>query len=187
MMKRGVLSFALVATLLGSRTDYLSAQRKFQQIEKSQVKPGARIQLSSEEINSYVAAELPKVAPSGIRNPKVVLRGANTATGYALIDFIKLRSAQGKPPGWLLRQLLQGEHEVSVQARVRSGGGSATVDLQSVEVAGVPISGAALDFLIQNYVLPNYPEAKIGRPFKLHKRVDSLEVQPGTAFVVIKR
>jgi hypothetical protein len=116
----------------------------------------------------------------------VKLDGNDTATGSALIDFVKLRSAQGKPPNWLLRTLLQGEHEVEVTTRVRSGNGSATVDVERVEIEGVPISGAALDFIIENYLLPNYPEAKVGRPFTLAKGVDRIEVHPGVAYVITR-
>ena len=33
-----------------------------------------------------------------------------------------------------------------------------------------------LDFLIENYLKPNYPNARIGQPFALHKHVDRIEV-----------
>jgi hypothetical protein len=187
-MRALMLSFALfaVGASVASRTDYLNVQRKFQQIDKREVKPGTRVPITSQEINAYVDAELPKVAPAGIREPSVELEGNDTATGTALIDFIKLRSAQGKPPNWLLRNLLQGEHEVSVTTRVRSGNGRATVDLQRVVVAGIPITGAALDYLVQNYLIPNYPDAKIGKPFNLARSVERIEVKPGVAYVITR-
>jgi hypothetical protein len=174
------------SVLIASRTDYLNVQRKFQQIEKHQVKRGSRVAITAQELNAYVQAELPKVAPPGVRQPSVQLLGNNAAAGAALIDFVKLRSAQGKPPNWIIRNLLQGEHEVRVTTRVRSGGGKATVDIDRVEVAGIPISGAALDYLIQNYLIPNYPAAKIGRPFDLKYGMDRIEVTPGTAWVVMQ-
>jgi hypothetical protein len=99
---------------------------------------------------------------------------------------VKLRNAQGKPPGWLLKKLLQGEHEVSVTCEVRSANGTATVHPTEVEIEGIPISGAALDFLIQNYLLPNYPKAKIGRPIQLQYGVDRFEVYDGRVDVVLK-
>jgi hypothetical protein len=179
--------FILAASvLIASRTDYLNVQRKFQQIEKKQVKHGSRIPITAQELNAYVEAELPKVAPAGVRRPSVELIGNNTASGAALIDFVKLRSAQGKAPNWIVRKLLEGEHEVEVTARVRSAGGKAVVDVERVEVAGLPISGAALDFLIENYLVPNYPEAKIGKPFDLKYGMERIEVMPGTAYVVMR-
>ncbi|MBC7928931.1 MAG: hypothetical protein H7039_25080 [Bryobacteraceae bacterium] len=181
------LMLLVTSTSFASRTDYANVKRKFDQIEKQQVKPGSRISISSAELNSYVQTELPKVAPPGIRQPLVVLNGHNTATGTALIDFVKLRSAQGKAPNWILRNLFQGEHELSVTARVSSGAGKATVDIEKVELGGIPISGGALDFLIRNYLVPNYPDAKIGQPFALKYRMDRLEVSPGMAYVTMSK
>ena len=86
----------------------------------------------------------------------------------------------------MMRKLREGEREAAVTTRVRSGGGQATVDLQKVEIAGIPIQGAALDFVINNYLIPNYPDAKIGRPFALHKNVDRIEVARGVAYVITR-
>src|SRR4051812_41225052 len=162
MGRLGLLCILAVAsTAVASKSEYNSIKRKFDQIEKQQLRPGTRVAISSGELNSYVETELPKVAPQGIRRPVIELKGDNTATGRALINFVQLRSAQGKPPGFILRTLLQGEHEVAVTTRVRSGDGTATVDIQKVEIEGIPIQGAALDFLIRNYLLPQYPNVKI--------------------------
>ena len=182
------LAFALLpaTVLVASRSDYLAVKQKFQAIERSQVKAGSRIAIPARELNEYVRTELPQVAPAGIRQPSVELHGNNLATGRAMIDFVKLRSAQGKSPNWLMRQLFEGEHEVAVTTRLQSGGGTATVHIQKVEVGGVPIQGAALDFLIRNYLRPNYPDAKIGQPFPLKYKMERLEVQPGIAYVVMK-
>jgi hypothetical protein len=185
-MRAAAAAFALLS-LTGfaavSRTDYQNAKRKFQSIDKQSLKPGSKISFTTPELNAYVQAELPTVAPRGIRNPKVELVGDNTATGRALIDFVAFRSAQGKSTNWLMRKLLEGEREVAVTTRISSGGGQATVDLQRVEISGLPIEGAALDFILSNYLIPNYPDVKIGRPFALHKRVDRIEVSPGVAYV----
>ena len=182
-----LLIAAVVASLaLASRTEYLSFQRKAQQIEKKQVKAGSRLAFTAKELNAYLEQELPKVAPPGVRKPSAQLHGNNTASGTALIDFVKLRSAQGKPPNWLVRQLLNGEHEVTVTAKLQSSGGKMTVNLQSVEIAGVPISGNVLDFMIRNYLIPNYPDAKIGKPFDLKYGMERIEVQPGVAHVVMR-
>ena len=181
-----LLLFLVNAGTASVNSDYNSIQRKFRQIKAEKLKPGTRIALTPAELNAYVQKELPEVAPPGIRNPTVVLNGNNTATGRALIDFLQLRSAQGNPPGFLLRTLLAGEHEVAVTTTVKSAGGSATVNLNRVEIEGVPISGAALDFLVRNYLIPNYPDAKIGKPFPLKWRIDRIEVTPQVAYVVTR-
>lgn len=178
-----VLSVAGFAAV--SATDYRNAKQKFQSLEKP-LKAGSRLAITAAELNAYVQTELPAVAPKGVRNPEVELPGGNTATGRAMIDFLKLQNARGKSPGWIMRKLLDGEREVAVTTRIRSGGGKATIDVQRVEISGIPIEGAALDFLIQNYLIPNYPQAKIGRPFALHKRIDRIEVTPGVAHVITR-
>jgi hypothetical protein len=187
-MKR-LLALAVLACAvsLASRTDYLNAKRKFEAIEKYQTKPGARIPLPSSELNAYAQEEIREVAPQGVRDPKIELHGNNVVTGRALINFLKVQNARGAAPNWLMKKLLDGEHEVAVTARISSAAGKATVYVQRVEISGVPVEGATLDFLVQNYLLPNYPKAKINRPFDLNYRMDRLEVSPGIAYIVMQK
>ena len=182
-----ILALLSLAGFVGvSRKDYASAKRKFQSLDKQSMSPGTRVAITATELNAYVQSELPSVAPPGVRSPSVELHGNNVATGRAIIDFVKLRSARGKSTSWMMRKLFEGEREIAVTTSVTSGNGKATVNLQRVEVSGIPIQGAALDFLVNNYLIPNYPDAKIGRPFSLHKRVDRIEVTPGVAYIVTR-
>ena len=177
---RFVLVVLLAAGVGAAIDEYASARQKLDQIEAGQLRPGTRLTLTPREIDAYAARE----APPGVRNPRMQLQ-AGLAKGTALIDFGKVRRAQGHPPGWLLSKLLDGERPVSVTARIRSGNGQATVDVQQVEISGVQIDGSTLDFLIQNFLLPMYPDATVGRPFELGHRIERLEVQPGAVGVVI--
>ena len=179
------LVFIPVSLLIGARSEYLSIKHKFQSIQSEQLKPGTRIALPSRELNAYVQTELPKVAPTGIRNPSVDLQANNIAVGRATINFLHLQNAQGTPPNWLMKKLLNGEHDVVVTTQLSSNKGYATVDLKSVEVDGLTVQGPALDFLVRNYLMPNYPNAKIGTPFKLDYKLERLEVTPGVAYAVI--
>ena len=181
------ITICVCVALAASRTDYLNAKRKFEAIEKFQTKPGTRVPLPSSELNAYVQVEMREAAPQGVRDPRVELQGNNIATGHAFINFLKLQSAKNAPPNWLMKKMLDGEHEVAVTARIQSGGGKATVNVQRVEISGIPVEGAALDFLIQNYLLPKYPDAKINRPFDLKYRMDRLEVNPGIAYIVMQK
>jgi hypothetical protein len=54
-----------------------------------------------------------------------------------------------------------------------------------VEVSGIPLSGSALDYIIDNYLHEYYPDAKIGRPFELAHNIDRLEVRPTGVQVVV--
>jgi hypothetical protein len=177
-----VLSVLFLAATATALDDYLSARQKFGQIETDRLRPGARVTITPREIDAWVAHE----APAGVRNPRLELQ-SGVAKGAALIDFGKVRRAQGHPPGWLMAKLLDGERPVTVTARIRSGNGQATVDVERVEISGIAIDGGTLDFLIQNVLLPMYPDAAVGRPFQLGHRIDRLDVQPGSVGVVIGR
>ena len=175
------LSFVLLAAAIGAAVDdYSSVKRKFDDIEAGKLRPGSRVVMTARELDAYVARE----APTGVRNPRVELQ-SGVAKGDALIDFGKVRRAQGYRPGWLMSKLLEGERPVSVTARISSGNGKATVDVQKVEISGVQIDGRTLDFLIQNFLLAMYPEAAVGRPFELGHRIERLDIQPSSVGVVI--
>jgi hypothetical protein len=167
-------------------TDYQAVRHKFSLIEQDSLKAGSRVVLTPAELNAYARQEVADVAPDGVRNPRLEL-GPGTATASALIDFGKLRRAEGKPPGPLMAYLLDGERPVSITARIRSSAGTATVDVEQVEISGVVLEGRMLDFLIHNYVMQAYPNAKVGEPFALGHRIERLDVQASEVGVVIGR
>jgi hypothetical protein len=86
-----------------------------------------------------------------------------------------------------MSKLLDGERPVSVTARIRSSAGQATVDVQRVEISGITIDGRTLDFLIQNFLLPMYPDAILGKPFGLGHRIERLDISPANVGVVVGR
>jgi hypothetical protein len=174
----------VAATLAGAAyNDYASAKQKFDSIEAGRLRSGARVILTFPELNAWVARE----APAGVRNPQLRVAARDLATGAALIDFGKLERSAGRQPGWLMSKLLDGERPVTVTARVRSSAGRATVDIQRVEISGLVIDGPTLDFLIQNFLIPMYPDAVIGRPFELGCRIDRLDVSPSAVTVLLKK
>lgn len=172
-----------LAPLGAAPDDYLSAKQKFDSIESDRLKPGSRVQLSVRELDAYAEREVPE----GVRNPRLQLPAPGIATGTAMMDFGKLRRALGYQTGWLMSMLLDGDRPVSVTARIRSAAGQATVDIQRVEISGIAIDGRTLDFLIQNILLPLYPNAVVGRPFELGHRIESLDVVPPAVAIVIGR
>jgi hypothetical protein len=175
-----------VGLLFSAAGGWVATQRKMDLIEKEGLRPASRVSFPAAELNAWIRHEAARTLAEGVRDPVVEL-GTGTATGSALIDFSKLRRAQGEPPGWLMERLLDGERPVRVVAAWRSGGGKATVDVQSVEISGVTISGPVLDFLIRDYVLPNYPGARIGEPFELGHRIERIGVRPAAVDVLIGR
>ena len=180
-MKPCLIAAALTALAFAPVDDYASAKRKLDLIDSERLRPGAKVTLTARELNAYVAHEV----PPGVRNTTLQIVSPGVATGSALIDFGKVRRAQGHPPGWLMSKLLDGERPVSVTARIVSANGRATVKVQRVEVSGVEIDGKTLEFLVQNLLLPMYPTAAVDRPFELGHRIERLELQPSAVGVFI--
>jgi hypothetical protein len=161
--------------------DYASAQQKFALIEAERLRPGARVVLSLPELTAYAEHEV----PAGVSHPRLQVVRPGVAVGTAMVDFGKVRRAQGYRPGWLMSKLLDGERPVSVTARIDSGGGKATVRVERVEISGLEIDGSSLDFLIQNFVIPLYPDAAVDRPFEMGHRIEKLDIQPAAVGVLI--
>jgi hypothetical protein len=173
----------VVVSVIGAPFDqYESAKQKLDSIEADRLHPGTRVTLTFPELNAWVAKE----APAGVRNPQVRAPARDVATGQAMVDFGKLERSAGRQPGWLMSKLLDGERPVSVTAHIRSSGGRATVDIQRVEISGFAIDGSTLDFLIQNFLIPMYPDAVIGKPFELGHSIDRLDVSPAAVAVQLK-
>ncbi len=176
------ISFVAASLAAVAYDDYASARKKLDSIEAGRLAPGARVTITYPELNAWVAKE----APAGVRNPQLHASARDVATGAALIDFGKLERSTGRQPGWLMSKLLDGERPVKVTARLRSAGGRATVDIQRVEISGLAIDGNTLDFLIQNFLIPMYPDAVIGKPFELGHGIDRLDVSPAAVGVLFK-
>jgi hypothetical protein len=180
---RWAVCLALTTALCAAYTEYSSARRKLDLIESDRLRSGARVELSEGELTAYAQHE----APQGVRDARLEIAPSGLATGSAMVDFNEVSRSQGHPPGWLMAKLLEGEHPVSVTARVTSANGQARVDVERVTVAGIEIDGATLDFLIQKVLLPLYPDAAVDRPFELAHRVERIEVHPRGVTVVIGR
>jgi hypothetical protein len=175
------VALGIACAALATTGDYDSAKRKLDLIDSGRSRPGTRVELTARELNAYAAHEV----PAGVRNPKLEVVSSGVTTGTALIDFGKVRRAQGYSPGWLMSKLLDGERPVSVTVKITSAHGQATVDVQRVEISGLTIDGKTLDFLIQNFLLPMYPDAAVGRPFEMGHHIERLDVQPAAVGVVI--
>jgi hypothetical protein len=177
----------LALTLLFAGDQYFqSAEAKLDTLENSKAKPGSVILFSLQEINSWARYKVPEIVPQGIRNQRVTL-GTDSGTAYALMDFLKMRHAEGKDPGWLISHLIEGERPVTISIHMQSGGGQAIVDLTRVEIGGAVASGTVLDFLIKTFFLPLYPAAHINEKFEIGYNIDRIDIRPTGVRVTMKK
>jgi hypothetical protein len=178
----------VVIAVMVAATDPLAQNvtRKLEIIQSGRAKPGSVLVLTAAELNAWARVKAPMIVPEGLREPRLEL-GNGTATGYAMVDFLKLRHAAGIETNWLISKLIQGEKRVMASATIESANGRATVHLLRVEIGGLAVSGATLDFLIDTFFRPLYPDAKIDEPFELADRVDRIVVTPAEARVYIRK
>jgi hypothetical protein len=187
-MTRIVVVAAACAGVLGARwAESRSAQRKMDAIEHGQLRPGSSQLFTPGEINSWVRERAGALAPYGLRDVRLELE-TGRVIGTGQIDFAKLRQrATGEAPGWISKELLSGERPVTVTVRVESRAGRARLDVERVEISGVPMEGPALDYLIHTYLVPATPEVKVDEWFSLDSRVDRVAVTPHGVLVSIGR
>lgn len=175
------------SVLTGSSGDSVSASKKLSAIESGASAHGSRIHFSKEEVNAWMRDEARARAPHSVTGVRFDL-GDSRATGYARIDFVALRrEITGEQPGWIAKNLFAGERPVVVTARFESGNGKARVDVERVEVSGVAVEGRMLDFLIDDYLRPAFPDARVNEWFGLRYGIDRFTVAPPGLTVVIGR
>ena len=179
------LALAFPAVFAGDPA-YESAQAKLDRIANNQVKPGDTVLFTPQEINAWARVEVPDAVPEGIRDERVDL-GMDTASAHAMVDFLRMRQAQGKDTNALLAKLLEGERPLTISVRLESSGGRCTVYLTRVEISGVSLEGMMLDFLVKTFFLPLFPDAKINVPFDLGYEMDRIEIRPEGIRVSIRK
>jgi hypothetical protein len=162
------LVYLAVAGLAASeKNDADSAFRKLAKIEAGTSAAGSRIVFTPAEVNAWIRAETKARVPQGVRDVRIEL-GDGRATGYATIDFLKIRqAATGEQAGWLLKNLFAGERPVVVTARFASGQSRARVDVERVRISGIAIEGRALEFAIEDYLRPTFPDVVVNEWFGL--------------------
>jgi len=185
MRRLQFLRLVLFGALALRASAQIPARRKLEAIDKGQVASGETVRFSRQELLEYAREELSRNKVRGVRSPNFLL-GANHATGSAHVDFHLLQgSVRGRPPGILSRLLLSGERYLEVELRLSSERGWCRIDLLSVEVDGWDINGKALEWLIQNYVMQRYPNAKINTWFQLENNIKQVALTPAELRVLI--
>ena len=178
----GLLAAALAAPAISPEVSR-SAQKKLYRVLDEQMTPGSSLVLTEDEINSLQRYDCAAEVPKGIDQPHLRLE-PDRVLGSATVDFLEWRSQTGASPGMLLSWLLRGKRPVEAVCRYTSSKGYGRADVESVKISGVPISGSAVNFLIENLVTPRYPAAVVGRPTPLGFRLEQVRIEKGRAVLV---
>lgn len=164
--------------------DFERGRKKIELIEYEKAPYGSTVVFTPKEINEWARAIIPTYVPHGFRDLLIVL-GENTATGTALIDFARVRHVNDSELT-ILDKLIAGERPVLVTVTEKSANGICHVDLNKLTISNVSASGYVMDLLIRSFVLPMFPEVKVGEPFELRHRIEKITIKPSGLYVKIK-
>jgi len=178
--------FLIAAAVAASSSSSDSARNKIGNIERDRLPPGAHVTLTAQELTAYARDQAQRIAPGAVQHMSLSIGGGH-AEGSAIVDLLKVRQANGDSDSWIMRQLLSGGHEVRTRVRIESRAGKAKVDVERVEIGGVTMEGKTLAFLMSQFVIPSFPNARVGEWFELGHRIDRFELRPGAVTVWIAK
>ena len=174
-----LLTATLIARSVKHSAAFLSMDRKVEILEANAQRPPSQPQntdLTQPELNAYIAEgglDLPK----GIESAKFELNPAVIHT-TATVNFDTISEGHtGNNP--IFSALFTGVHDVEAQAQASGAHGQGTIAVDWVKLDGVQIPRSALEYLLQHYVKPKYPDAGMTTTFALPLRIDMAVVTSG--------
>lgn len=158
-----------------------TAEAKLDRIMEDELGPGETVELSEDEINSYLRYNYAAELPDGVRDLAVRFEPEiGVVTGYA--DFSRL-SAEGDSPGRLLLMMLRGERKFEARVRYIGVRGMARVDIDSFLVDGRDMSGPLLDWLVNAFVAPRMEGFALGSPTPLSHNLEEVRLEKQRALI----
>lgn len=162
-----------------------SAERKFEHLQRNaqQAHPDQTpTQFTEREINAYLSSGRVQL-PKGVQRAQFTGTPGNI-TADARVDFDAI-TANRKSANPLL-SLFSGTHDVEIKAHGSGSGGQARTHIDSVSIDGVSVPRIALEFFIDHYLTPKYPQASLDPVFTMPARIDTAAVGMHTLTVTQK-
>jgi hypothetical protein len=128
--------------------------------------------ITEEEVNDYLRSGRVQL-PQGVN--KVTLEGqSGHVVALLLVDFDKIR--EGQRSANPLLSLFSGTHNVRVESDAAGAGGQGKVHVRTVSLDGTEIPHMALEFFVEKYITPKYPNVGMDSVFQLPDRIDTAVV-----------
>lgn len=144
------------------------------------------VTLTEDELNSWFVYRSARYLPAGVSKPSVTLMGAGTLKGGATLDLEAV--AKRRSSGSALDPLsyLGGMVPVTVTGTLHTRGGTGRFDVQSTEIAGIPVPRFLLQELLSIYgASPEQPEGvRLDESFALPANIQHIDVGLGQMVVV---
>jgi len=143
------------------------------------------IRFTELEANSYLAYEFSDTIPSGVSEVRLRFQPGRVG-GSAVVDFDKLKEGLRTPPHPIAEFLLRGVHTIEGDGAASGSGGIGEFRLERVLLDGVELPRVVIDYMIEQYLFPRYPNAPIDRPFRLPYSIDSFRAETGSVVLTGK-
>jgi len=172
-----------------SKIEAARFQTKLAQIEQNAAAPGKKglrtIQVTDDEVNSYLKYLAGSQVPVGIADPILHAAGGGRMTGRAVVDLDAVRTQ--KKRAWTdPLAYLTGRLPVTAAGTLTTQNGVGRFHLESAEISGVTIPKSLLQELLSYYSkTPERPEGiNMDDPFQLPSAIREIRVAVGSAAVV---
>ena len=124
--------------------------------------------MTEDEVNDYLASGKAQL-PQGVK--KVTLQGrSGVVEGFVNVDFDEIRAGQHSSNPLL--GMFSGRHMVHVEGDAWGSGGQGKVHVRNVAIDGVDVPRMALEFFVEKYITPKYPNVGLDSQFQLPDRID---------------
>ena len=162
-------------------------ERKLADILRHALEPPAEARstpLPESEVNAWLAHQGTPHLPVGIREP-VVRIGDGRLSAEAVIDLDAIRESRERTAFDPIRYL-GGQLVVTASGRVRSGGGTARVEVENVTVGGIGVPVEVLQEVVRHFTrTPGQPGGtRVDEPIPLPYGITELRLSPGLAVIV---
>ena len=186
MTRRWILACLAPVVSLGAidQETSLAAARKFQRLAAGEVASGDTVELSQDEMNSFLRYHPAASVPEGIREPEMQFREGGVVI-RAEVDLEKA-GEQSQDLSALMRLLLRGKRRIALDMDFAGNEGYGSAKLVSIVIDSVELSGSALQWFLESFAPPELAPYATGEATALQPGVDAIRLEPGRAMIVAK-
>lgn len=128
--------------------------------------------LTEDEVNDYLASGKVQL-PQGVRKVKFQGR-SGVVDGFVTVDFDEVRAGQRSSNPLL--SIFSGIHNVQVEGDASGSGRQGKVHVRNVAIDGIEVPRMALEYFVEKYITPKYPNVGLDSQFALPDKIDTATV-----------
>lgn len=142
--------------------------------------------VTENEVNAYLVYETAGELPAGVVDPSVSISGTDRVTARAVVNLDEVRKQRNPTSVFDPMRYLRGRLAVTATGLFRASNGVARFQLESADVAGVPIPKPLLQEIVSYYSRsPEHPSGiGLDDPVALPARIREIRVARGQAVII---